>query len=116
MKKSVLLICCLLLALVCFAPMAHGTGVDGVAVSTAPAGGAAAPAEEFLPAAFWRGALGSVIYFAFSLVMLAVGFKVVDWIVPGDIAAQLASSNVAAGVLVGLMMLGMCIIIAAAIH
>lgn len=83
---------------------------------------------ELLPENFWQGIIGTVIYFALALALFPVAYKVVDWITPGDLGSQLLGTedketgqqagrnpNVALAIVVGLLFLGMCQILAAAI-
>jgi hypothetical protein len=81
-----------------------------------------------LPPDWYRGPIVSTIFFLLALVFLAVGYKVIDWITPGCLSGQLLGTvgekkhtpsgepNLALGAVVGFMFLGLCIIIAAAIH
>ncbi len=58
----------------------------------------------------------TIIYSAVGIVMAVIGFKVVDWLTPGDLAEEVAhKENRALAVLAGSMMLGVCIIIASAV-
>lgn len=70
-----------------------------------------------------HGMIGSVVYFLIGLVLLAIGYKVVDFITPGNLSTELLGTNRAGGVpnyalaiVAGSMLFGLCIIIAAAIH
>jgi len=58
--------------------------------------------------------LASTILYSFvGIVMAVIGFKVVDWLTPGDLAEEVAhKENRALAVLAGSMMVGVCIIIA----
>lgn len=82
----------------------------------------------FFPPKWWMGLIGSLLYFTLALAMYPLAYKVIDWITPGVLSGQLLGTlngvahtpdgkpNVALGVVVGGMFLGMSIIIAAAIH
>ena len=60
--------------------------------------------------------LETVIYSLIGILMGVVGFKVVDWLTPGDLADEVAhKENRALAILAGSMMLGVCIIIASAL-
>jgi len=62
------------------------------------------------------GILSTIIYGAIGIVMAFVSFKVVDLITPGDLSKDIAeNNNIALALLAGLTVLGVCIIIAAAI-
>lgn len=55
----------------------------------------------------------TIIYSIVGIVMAVIGFKVVDWLTPGDLAEEVAhKENRALAVLAGSMMVGVCIIIA----
>ncbi len=58
--------------------------------------------------------LATIVYSIVGILMGVIGFKVVDWLTPGDLAEEVAhKENRALAVLAGSMMLGVCIIIAA---
>ena len=59
--------------------------------------------------------LGTLIYSVIGIIMAFLSFKVCDLITPGDLSKDIADNNIALGVLTGLTILGICIIIAAAI-
>lgn len=57
--------------------------------------------------------LSTIVYSIVGIVMGVIGFKVVDWLTPGNLAEEVANKeNRALAVLAGSMMLGVCIIIA----
>ena len=59
----------------------------------------------------------SVIYALIGIAIFVVGFLVIDKLTPYDLWKQLVEDkNVALAIVVGLAMLGICLIIAAAIH
>ena len=61
--------------------------------------------------------LNSVIYALLGIVIFVVGFIIVDKITPYDLWKQLVEEkNTALAIVVGAAALGICIIIAAAIH
>jgi len=62
------------------------------------------------------GIVGSLIYTILGIIFLVVGYKVLGAVTPFDLNKEIAEDdNVAAGVLVAGMMIGLGIIIAAAI-
>lgn len=62
------------------------------------------------------GIVATVLYSLIGIVMATIGFKVVDWLTPGDLAEQVATKgNRALAILAGSMILGICIIIASAV-
>jgi uncharacterized membrane protein YjfL (UPF0719 family) len=63
-----------------------------------------------------KGIIGTIVYTVLGLIMCVIGFKVVDWLIPGHLARQIAEEkNLAAGIVAAALILGICIIIAAAI-
>ena len=59
------------------------------------------------------GIIETVVYALVGIVMAVIGFKVVDWLTPGDLAEDVAhKENRALAILAGSMILGVCIIIA----
>lgn len=70
---------------------------------------------DFAP--FVRAIMASLIFSAIGLVAFLVAFKILTWFLPFSLKDELErDNNVAVGVLVGAMMLGLAVIIAAAIH
>ena len=62
------------------------------------------------------GILGSIVYGLIGTAMAVFAAKVVDWITPGSLFKQLTDEkNVPLAIFAGLMVLGICIIIAASI-
>jgi len=65
----------------------------------------------------WNALLNSVVYSLLGLVTFVVGFIVVDKLTPYDLWHELIKErNLALAIVVGAMSLGLCLIIAAAIH
>lgn len=63
-----------------------------------------------------NGVLSTLIYSLIGIVMAVLAYKVVDWLIPGHISRQLVEDkNLPIGLVVAAMILGICIIIAAAI-
>jgi len=61
--------------------------------------------------------LNAIVYAALGIVIFAVAFVVVDKMTPYHLWKEIVEDkNVALAVLVGAMSIGMCIIIAAAVH
>ena len=59
------------------------------------------------------GIIETVVYAMVGIVMAVIGFKVVDWLTPGNLAEDVAhKENRALAILAGSMILGVCIIIA----
>jgi uncharacterized membrane protein YjfL (UPF0719 family) len=62
------------------------------------------------------GIIATVLYSLIGIVMATIGFKVVDWLTPGNLADEVAhKGNRALAILAGSMILGVCIIIASAV-
>jgi len=63
-----------------------------------------------------KGIVGTIVYSLIGLIICIIGFKVVDWLIPGHLARQIAEEkNMAAALVAAALILGICIIIAAAI-
>jgi putative membrane protein len=63
-----------------------------------------------------NGVLNSFIYALLGIVMAVFAAKVIDWMTPGNLFHQLTEErNLPLAIFTGLMVLGVCIIIAAAI-
>ncbi len=59
----------------------------------------------------------AVLFAAIGIVLAIFGFKLFDWLTPGKLDDEiLQKQNTAAAILAGAFVLGVCIIIAAAIH
>jgi uncharacterized membrane protein YjfL (UPF0719 family) len=62
------------------------------------------------------GFIGSVVFALLGILLAMLAAKVVDWITPGSLFKQLAEErNLPLAVFTGFLVLGICIIIAAAI-
>lgn len=85
---------------------------------------AAQPTEGLGAAVSWamlvdagRAFVASVVYSILGLVMFAIAYKVLGVILPFSIRKELEEDqNTAVGIVLGCMMLGLSVIIAAAIH
>ena len=63
-----------------------------------------------------NGVVNSLIYALLGIVMVLFATKVIDWITPGNLFKQLTDErNLPLAIFTGFMVLGICIIIAAAI-
>ena len=62
------------------------------------------------------GALGNMVIFAVVGIVAAIaGYKVFDWCTPGDLNKEIVQEkNVAAAIVAGAVILGVCLIVAAA--
>ena len=65
----------------------------------------------------WIALLNSVVYSALGLVVFCLGFIVIDKLTPYNLWQEIVKDkNVALAIVVGAVSLGLCLIIAAAIH
>ena len=65
----------------------------------------------------WQPIVTSLIYSGIGIFIFALDYKVAEWLLPFNLAKELSEDdNTAVGVLMGSIMLGLAIIIAAAIH
>lgn len=63
-----------------------------------------------------NGIIASIIYSFIGIVMAVLATKIVDWVTPGNLFRQLADEkNIPLAIFTGMFVLGICIIIAAAI-
>ncbi len=61
--------------------------------------------------------VGSVVYSAIGVVIFMIAYKLMEWLLPFDVDKELAEDqNTAVGIVVGSVMIGLAVIIAAAIH
>lgn len=61
--------------------------------------------------------LGVLIYASVGIILAIIGFKLLDFLTPGKLDEEiLQKQNMAAAILAGAFILGICIIVAAAIH
>ncbi len=58
---------------------------------------------EIVVANFTYAILGALV----TIVLMMVGYKVLDWLTPFDTSQQLGESNVAVGIVVGAMFVGL---------
>ncbi|HEY5962083.1 MAG TPA: DUF350 domain-containing protein [Polyangiaceae bacterium] len=66
---------------------------------------------------FFRPLLASVIYSLLGMAVFAVGFFILRWVLPFSIRKELEEDqNVSLGIVIGSAIIGLAIIIAAAIH
>lgn len=58
----------------------------------------------------------TVIYAVIGILLALLAYQIIDWITPGRLSKRISEEgNIALGIMVGALMLGICIIIAAAI-
>jgi uncharacterized membrane protein YjfL (UPF0719 family) len=65
----------------------------------------------------WHALLNALIYSVLGIVIFAVAFVLIDKLTPYHLWKEIVEDkNVALAVLIGALSIGMCIIIAAAVH
>lgn len=63
-----------------------------------------------------KGLIETLIFAILGIVFCIIGYKVVDWLIPGDMGKQISEEkNTAIAIVAASMILGICIIVAAAI-
>jgi putative membrane protein len=68
------------------------------------------------PNTLWEAALASTLFGLIGIVLAILGFKVFDWLTPGNLQEEiLKKNNTAAAILGGAFIVGICIVVAAAI-
>lgn len=73
-------------------------------------------AAELELAKLGEGVAATIIYSLVGILMATLGFKVVDWLTPGDLADDISNKeNLALAIVAGAMILGICVIIASAV-
>jgi uncharacterized membrane protein YjfL (UPF0719 family) len=74
-------------------------------------------AQELHPQKLIEGAVNATLFASLGIVLAIVAFKLFDWLTPGKLAEEiLQKQNIAAAIVAGFFILGVCIIVAAAIH
>lgn len=72
--------------------------------------------QLFLFVPLENGIIGSIVYSLIGIAMAVLATKIVDWVTPGNLFRQLADEkNIPLAIFTGMFVLGICIIIAAAI-
>jgi putative membrane protein len=65
------------------------------------------------PNTLWEAALATVIFGLIGIGLAVLGFKIFDWITPGKLDEEIIQkNNMAAAIMTGAFILGVCIIIA----
>ncbi len=65
----------------------------------------------------WNALLNSLVFSVFGLAVFCVGFVVIDKLTPYNLWQELVEKkNTAVAIVVGLVSIGICLIIAAAVH
>jgi uncharacterized membrane protein YjfL (UPF0719 family) len=76
----------------------------------------AADAFAWPPETFLQAAVASTVFGLIGIALAILGFKVFDWMTPGNLQEQvLQKGNVAAAILGAAFIIGVCIVVAAAI-
>jgi putative membrane protein len=75
-----------------------------------------APITHWYPATFGESVLATVVFGGLGIVMAILGFKIFDWLTPGSLQQEIFEKhNIAAAILGGAFILGVCWIIAAVV-
>ena len=61
------------------------------------------------------GIISTILYSSIGIIMAFISFKIIDLLTPGNLSEDIANNNIALAILAGCSMLGVSIIIAAAI-
>lgn len=73
-------------------------------------------AQAWAPQTMAESLLSAAAFGGLGIALAIVGFKLFDWITPGDLGAEITSKqNIAASILAGAVVVGVSIIMAAAI-
>lgn len=73
-------------------------------------------AESWNPEAFGLSLLAAAVFGLLGIVLLALGFKVFEWITPKlNVEEELAKGNIAVGVVLAAVVLGISLIVVRAI-
>ncbi len=92
----------------------------GLATAVPALGSDDVPAANFWampPTNFHSAFTMSALFGLLGIVLALIGFKLFDWLTPGDLQKELIENkNMAAAIVTGAMILGICIILAAAVH
>lgn len=63
-----------------------------------------------------KGTIETVVYALLGIIFCVIGFKVVDFLMPGNLAKQITDEkNLPVAIVAASMIIGICIIVAAAI-
>jgi uncharacterized membrane protein YjfL (UPF0719 family) len=63
-----------------------------------------------------KGTIETVVYALLGIIFCVIGFKVVDFLMPGNLAKQITDEkNLPVAIVAAAMIIGICIIVAAAI-
>lgn len=69
------------------------------------------------PATFGMAVLSTLVFGTLGIVLAIFGFKLFDWLTPGKLDEEiLQKHNMAAAIIAGAFILGVCIIVAAVVH
>lgn len=58
--------------------------------------------------------LSTILYSTLGIIMAVIAYKIIDWLIPGDMNKEIMDDqNIAASIIIGSLILGVCLIIAA---
>jgi putative membrane protein len=68
------------------------------------------------PRTIWEAAVASAVFGLIGILLVILGFKLFDWLTPGKLQDEIIQkNNIAAAILAGAFIVGICIVIAAAV-
>jgi uncharacterized membrane protein YjfL (UPF0719 family) len=72
--------------------------------------------EVWHPSTFGEAVVSALVFGFIGIALAVIGFKIFDWVTPGDLQKEiLEKQNIAAAVIAGAVVIGICIVVARAI-
>ncbi len=73
---------------------------------------------DFFPPTFWPGVVATLVYGPIGIVLMLLGIKAFDWIMPKlDIQKELVEkTNIPVAIVCAALILGICYIVASIVH
>ena len=59
--------------------------------------------------------LATIVYTLIGIVMMAVGYKILDWVIPADFNKLIEENNVSVGIVIAGALIGVAIIVASVV-
>jgi putative membrane protein len=76
----------------------------------------AVPLFPWPPSTLWEAALASVLFGSIGIALVIGGFKIFDWLTPGDLQKEIfEKNNLSAAILAAAVVIGLCVLVAAVI-
>jgi len=77
---------------------------------------AQAAAVPWHPESFVESVTATLVFGLIGIALAVLGFKIFDWVTPGNLEKEiLEKQNIAAAIIAGAMVIGICIIVARAV-